>query len=47
MCIGHGGKGLSVLMVARVCPNLCGNLYVWLHGIGCVRMGACRSLQLL
>ena len=47
MCIGHVSKGLSVLMVVHVCPNLCGNLYVHLHGMGCVRMGACSSLQLL
>ena len=46
MYIGHVGKGLSVLMVVPVCPNLCGNLYVHLHGMGCVRMGACSSLQL-
>ena len=47
MCIGHVGKGLSVLAVVHVCLNLCGNLYVHLHGMGCVRMGACSSLQLL
>ena len=47
MCIGHVGKGLSVLRVVHVCPNLCGYLYVCLHGMGCVRMGACSSLQLL
>ena len=47
MCIGHAGKGLSVLTVVHVCPNLCGNLYMNLHGIDCLRMGACSSLQLL
>ena len=47
MYIGHAGKGMSVLTVVHVCLNLCGNLYVHLHGMGCVRMGACRSLQLL
>ena len=47
MCIGHVGKGVSVLWVVRVCPNLCGNLYVHLHGMGCVRLGACSSPQLL
>ena len=47
MCIGHASKGLSVLMVVHVCLNLRGNLYVHLHGMGCVRMGACHSLQLL
>ena len=33
MCIGHVGKGLSVLTVVHACPNLCGNLYVHLHGM--------------
>ena len=47
MYIEHAGKGLSVLMVVHVCLNLCGNLYVDLHGMGCARMGACSSLQLL
>ena len=47
MCIGLAGKGLSVLMVVRVCPNLCGNLYMRLQGMGCVKMGACSSLELL
>ena len=47
MYIGRAGKGLSVLTVVHVCPNLYGNLYVHLHGMGCVRMGACSSLQLL
>ena len=47
MYIGHAGKGLSVLTVVHVCPNLCGKLYVHLHGMGCVRMDACSSLQLL
>ena len=47
MCIGHAGKGLSVLRVVHICPNLCENLCVHLHGMGCVRMGACSSLQLL
>ena len=47
MCIGHVGKRLSVLLGVRVCLNLCGNLYVQLHGMGCVRMGACSSPQLL
>ena len=47
MCIGHAGKGLSVLRVVHVGPNLCGNLYMHLHGIGCVRKGACSSLQML
>ena len=47
MYIEHVGKGLSVLTVVHVCPNLCGNLYVHLQGMGCVRMGACSSLQLL
>ena len=46
MCIGHTGKGLHVLMVVHVCPNLCGNLYMHLHGMGYVRMGGCSSLQL-
>ena len=47
MCIGHVGKGLSVLLGARVCLNLRGNLYVHLHGMGCVRKGACSSPRLL
>ena len=47
MCIGNVGKGLSVLRVVHVCPNLCGNLYVHLHGMGCVSLGACSSPQLL
>ena len=47
MCIGHAGKGLSVLTVVHVCLNLYGNLYEHLHGMGCVRMGTCSSLQLL
>ena len=47
MCIGHVGKRLSVLLGVRVCLNLCGNLYVHLHRIGYVRLGACNSLQLL
>ena len=47
MCIGHVGKGLSVLMVVCVCQNLCGKLYVHLHGLGCVRIGASSSLLLL
>ena len=47
MCIGHMGKGLSVLRVVHACPNLCGDLYVHLHRMGCVRMGACNNLQLL
>ena len=47
MYIERAGKRLSVLMVVHVCLNLCGNLYVHLHGMGCVRMGACSSLQLL
>ena len=47
MYIGHVGKGLSVLTVVNACPNLCGNLYVHLHGMGCVRLGVCSSLQLL
>ena len=47
MYIEHVGKGLSVLMVVHVCLNPYGNLYVHLHGMGCVRMGACSSLQLL
>ena len=47
MCIGHVGKGLGVLRIVHVCPTLCGNLYVHLHGMGSVGMGACSSLQLL
>ena len=47
MCIGHVGKGLSVVLGVHVCPNLCGNPYLRLHGMGCVRMGACKSPQLL
>ena len=47
MCIRHVGKGLSVLKVVCICPNLRGNLYVHLHGMGCVRIGACSSPQLL
>ena len=47
MCIEHMGMELSVLRVVHVCPNLCGNLYVRLHGMGCVKMGTCSSLQLL
>ena len=47
MCIGHVGKGLSVLMGVYVCPDLYGNLYVHLHEMGCASMGACSSpLQL-
>ena len=46
MCIGRVGNGLSVLTVMHVRLNLCGNLYMHLHGMGCVRMGACNSLQL-
>ena len=46
MCIGLTGKGLSVLTVVHVHPNLCGNLYMHLHGMGCVRMGVCSSPQL-
>ena len=46
MYIGHASKGLSVLTVVHVCLNLCGNLYVHLHGMGCARMDACSSLQL-
>ena len=46
MCIGHASKGLSVVTVVHVCLNLYRNLYVHLHGMGCVRMGACSSLQL-
>ena len=40
MYIKHVGKGLSVLLGVHVCPSLCGNLYMQLHGMGCVRMGA-------
>ena len=47
MGIAHVGKGLSVLTVVHVCLNLCGNLYMRLHGMGCVGVGACSSLQLL
>ena len=47
MCIGHVGKGLSVLTVVHACTNLCGNLYVHLYGMGSVRMGAGSSPQLL
>ena len=47
MYIGHVGEGLSVLLGVHVCPNLYGNLYTRLHGMGCVRMGACSSPQLL
>ena len=46
MYIGHAGKGLSVLTVVHVCLNLCGNLFVHLHGMGCVRIGAGSILQL-
>ena len=47
MCIGHVGKGVSVLLDVHICPNLCGNMYKHLHGMGCDRLGECSNPQLL
>ena len=47
MYIWHVGKEVSVLLGVRVCPNLYVNLYACLHEMGCVRMDAYSSPQLL
>ena len=43
MCIGLVGEKHSVLKTVLACLNLRGNLYVLLHGMGCVSRVACKD----
>ena len=45
MCIGLVGRKHSVLKTVLACLNLCGNLHVLLHGMGCVRRVAWNGKQ--
>ena len=47
MCIGLVGEKHSVLKTVLACLNLRGNLYVLLHGMGCVSRVAWNRKQLL
>ena len=47
MCIELVGRKHSVLKTVLACLNLCGNLYVLLHGMGCVSRGVWNGKQLL
>ena len=45
MCIGLVGRKHSVLKTVLACLNLRGNLYLLLHGMGCVSRVAWNGKQ--
>ena len=47
MCIRLVSRNYSVLITVLACLNLCGNLYVLLHGMGYVPRAAWNGKQLL
>ena len=47
MCIGLVGRKHSVLKTVLACLNLHGNLYVLLHGMGCVSRSVWNGKRVL